>query len=180
MASTSFIVDSHRVGELSSGMTPYSSHPQWPQRLSEAQRTSVIPLTWKSFSYDTIPCGETQIRRLLVSPGVLGEPIFTEMIAPYGDFFPYHSYSCLSYMWGESVTEYEVILNGRSFHVRKNLYQFLRMASRHPKHMRSALWIDAMCIDQNNDVEKGHQVKRMGDIYRLAIGSNRRLQMCKL
>lgn len=25
-----------------------------------------------------------------------------------------------------------------------------------------------MCIDQNNDVEKGHQVRKMGEIYRQA------------
>lgn len=30
------------------------------------------------------------------------------------------------------------------------------------------LWIDAICIDQEEEVEKGHQVKQMGRIYKEA------------
>lgn len=40
-------------------------------------------------------------------------------------------------------------------------------------HLRYAdrprvMWIDALCIDQNNDVEKGPQVARMGKVYHFA------------
>ncbi|CAJ2502312.1 Uu.00g097060.m01.CDS01 [Anthostomella pinea] len=30
------------------------------------------------------------------------------------------------------------------------------------------MWVDALCIDQGNTIERGSQVLRMGDIYKLA------------
>ncbi|KAH7084651.1 heterokaryon incompatibility, partial [Paraphoma chrysanthemicola] len=38
---------------------------------------------------------------------------------------------------------------------------------RKPHHPR-ALWIDALCIDQTNDLEKAEQVAKMGIIYKWA------------
>ncbi|KAH7086072.1 heterokaryon incompatibility protein-domain-containing protein, partial [Paraphoma chrysanthemicola] len=72
-------------------------------------------------------------------------------------------YRCLSYMWGEETQTYGLLLNGKSFGVRKNLYHFLEFASR--VYPEETLWIDAICIDQTNIAERGHQVQRMGAIY---------------
>ncbi|KAH9986835.1 heterokaryon incompatibility protein-domain-containing protein [Xylariaceae sp. FL0662B] len=48
--------------------------------------------------------------------------------------------------------------------------QNLDIALRHLRHSKTprVIWIDALCIDQDNDVEKGSQVARMGEIFRLA------------
>jgi hypothetical protein len=32
------------------------------------------------------------------------------------------------------------------------------------------LWADAICINQKDDIEKGHQVKKMGKVYENAKG----------
>ena len=52
------------------------------------------------------------------------------------------------------------------FRVRSNLW----MALKHLRHSDATrtLWIDAICINQDDDSEKGTQVHRMADIYRLA------------
>ncbi|KAH7086595.1 heterokaryon incompatibility protein-domain-containing protein, partial [Paraphoma chrysanthemicola] len=72
-------------------------------------------------------------------------------------------YRCLSYMWGEETQTYGLLLNGKAFGVRKNLYDFLEFASR--AYAEEPMWIDAICIDQTNIAERGHQVQRMGVIY---------------
>lgn len=72
-------------------------------------------------------------------------------------------YRCLSYMWGDDKEETEIFVNGRPLRVRDNLYQFLRVAQ--ARFNDKPLWIDALCINQSNHIEKSHQVQRMGQIY---------------
>jgi Heterokaryon incompatibility protein (HET) len=52
------------------------------------------------------------------------------------------------------------------FRVSRNLHSALREL-RHAKE-RGVIWIDAICINQSNDVEKGHQVSQMERIYSVA------------
>jgi hypothetical protein len=70
-------------------------------------------------------------------------------------------------MWGEPGAEKSILLNDRSFMVRTNLWNFLDVARR--KHNDIELWIDALCINQEDDQEKGHQVAMMGRIYSQAV-----------
>ncbi|KAI3316664.1 HET-domain-containing protein [Xylariaceae sp. AK1471] len=78
-------------------------------------------------------------------------------------------YEALSYVWG-SEDDSQTIQAGddgnATLDVTRNLGTALR-ALRFVDRPRD-LWVDAICIDQSNDIEKGHQVERMGDIYRLA------------
>jgi hypothetical protein len=67
-------------------------------------------------------------------------------------------YVCLSYMWGDPEPSHTTIVNGKSFSVRDNLWNFLRLARR--LLIRDWLWIDACCIDQDNVLERNHQVCR--------------------
>lgn len=73
------------------------------------------------------------------------------------------TYSCLSYQWGEGFDDQRIYVNGNPLDIRKNLYDFLDAARL--RFQYSPLWIDALCINQNDDNEKGHQVRRMGQIY---------------
>ncbi|KAF2660972.1 HET-domain-containing protein, partial [Lophiostoma macrostomum CBS 122681] len=73
------------------------------------------------------------------------------------------SYVALSYVWGPTLPAFEIVVGGRNISVRKNLYDFLLQ-----KTGNELLWIDALCIDQQNDQERNHQVERMGEIYKRA------------
>ncbi|KAH7082350.1 heterokaryon incompatibility protein-domain-containing protein, partial [Paraphoma chrysanthemicola] len=76
------------------------------------------------------------------------------------------SYICLSYVWGEPPTAdglRPILINGKRFSVRPNLYAFLT-ASR-SRYSKTMLWIDALCIDQMNTLERNHQVQQMGEIF---------------
>ena len=79
-------------------------------------------------------------------------------------------YTCLSYTWGQENDgggPFPILVNGKTFHVRCNLYIFLHNARR--KYLKQRIWIDAICIDQSNEAEKSDQVSRMGEIYNLAL-----------
>jgi hypothetical protein len=78
---------------------------------------------------------------------------------------PYH---CLSYEWGTQEGDGYIVLNGRLMNVRANLLAFLSEAAswHHPENL---LWIDALCIDQDNALERNHQVRQMGAIYSNAL-----------
>ncbi|ETN40147.1 uncharacterized protein HMPREF1541_04423 [Cyphellophora europaea CBS 101466] len=74
------------------------------------------------------------------------------------------SYSALSYTWGSDREDQETILiNGQPFSVRQNLYTFLKHARKHLAD--KALWVDAICINQQDLEEKNRQVKMMWRIY---------------
>ncbi|CAN9182088.1 unnamed protein product [Alternaria alternata] len=57
-------------------------------------------------------------------------------------------------------------INGMKAMVTENL--FMALHHLRPVDGYRILWIDAVCIDQGHDKEKGHQVQQMGDIYRTA------------
>lgn len=78
-------------------------------------------------------------------------------------------YEALSYAWGETDTP-EVIYVGQNgddtIAVTRSLYQALPYLRYRDK--RRVLWVDAICVDQQNLEERGHQVERMSDVYSLA------------
>jgi ankyrin repeat protein len=76
------------------------------------------------------------------------------------------SYEALSYTWDGTDKPYEIEVDGRPMMITSNLWfalQHLRYT-----HQDRILWIDAICIDQNNDKERGHQVSQMAEIYEQA------------
>jgi hypothetical protein len=75
-------------------------------------------------------------------------------------------YEALSYVWGDRADPREISCNGVSMEVTRNLFDALaairlRTASRW-------LWVDAICINQEDLEERNYQVARMGSIYRKA------------
>jgi ankyrin repeat protein len=72
-------------------------------------------------------------------------------------------YAALSYAWGGIERPYEIMVNGSRMTVTKNLYLALRYLR--CQEQDRILWIDAICIDQGNDKERGHQVRQIASIY---------------
>lgn len=78
-----------------------------------------------------------------------------------------NAFVCLSYAWGDiNGRKHTISVNGSDFQVGQSLFDFLRQAQ--AIKINEWLWIDAICIDQQNARERGHQVKLMGQIYKLA------------
>ncbi|KAH7068688.1 heterokaryon incompatibility protein-domain-containing protein [Paraphoma chrysanthemicola] len=73
------------------------------------------------------------------------------------------TYDALSYAWGTSLPSIECVCNGTTILLRDNLASALRYL-RQPQGERY-VWIDFLCINQEDDVEKAVQIPLMRSIY---------------
>lgn len=75
-------------------------------------------------------------------------------------------YTALSYVWGDQAVVTSITCNGKPLNVTKNL----RLALRHLRHTEVAvvLWIDQLCINQQDLQERAQQVTLMSKIYQHA------------
>ncbi|KAK3941792.1 heterokaryon incompatibility protein 6, OR allele [Diplogelasinospora grovesii] len=77
-----------------------------------------------------------------------------------------NSYEALSYVWGDASALTPIQVNGDTLRIGKNLRSAL-LNLRLTDTPRT-LWVDAVCIDEENVDERDRQVANMGDIYRSA------------
>jgi hypothetical protein len=72
-------------------------------------------------------------------------------------------YEALSYVWGDENEKLPIFISGCRFDVTINLHAALLRLRNHS--MQRLLWIDAICIDQENLQEKEYQIRFMSEIY---------------
>ncbi|KAM3067274.1 hypothetical protein ACMFMF_009772 [Clarireedia jacksonii] len=77
------------------------------------------------------------------------------------------TYIALSYVWGDPTPAQPISLNGITVYVTPNLSAALRQFRHAAKTLR--FWVDAVCINQNDDLEKSAVVRRMGAIYQSSL-----------
>ena len=157
----------------------FSIHPTWAHVMAQKRNASPSPqsetkkrhkplLRSERANFEHIPLEEADSFRLLkILPGQDATPIRC---------FIYHTslsdaadeYTALSYVWGPPLPARRILLNGKQFEVRENLYNFL--VTRRQSKLEHDLWIDALCIDQKNLRERNHQVGMMQRIFSSATG----------
>ncbi|KAH7200980.1 heterokaryon incompatibility protein-domain-containing protein, partial [Fusarium redolens] len=107
------------------------------------------------------PLGEDEFRVLVLEPGARDDEITCRLcICNHSDRVPY---AALSYTWGNPKKVERIRCNGHELGVASNLYGAL-LQLRDPDRERM-LWIDALCINQDDFNERGHQVRNMKTIY---------------
>lgn len=113
------------------------------------------------FKHESLDLQKDEFRVLKLSSALQGGFIQCKLLKrPIGK-----KHVCLSYTWGpEDAKRQEILINGRKFKVRQNLFDFLDVA-RTMLPSNSWLWIDAICIDQTNDSEKIHEIRRMPRLF---------------
>jgi hypothetical protein len=76
-------------------------------------------------------------------------------------------YTALSYNWGSNTGKNHIIVNGKYVSVTENLESGLRALQAELTAVTPTLrlWVDALCIDQSNQEERGREVRRMREIY---------------
>ncbi|KAH6674810.1 heterokaryon incompatibility protein-domain-containing protein [Halenospora varia] len=78
-------------------------------------------------------------------------------------------YIALSYAWGDNTRDQPLVLNGKLTYITSSLQealQQLRSSNEIDKKTEGRpVWVDAICINQEDDVEKSWQVQQMGRIF---------------
>lgn len=118
------------------------------------------------FNHQPFSLGGSTIRLLRLHGGT-DYPIQCSMFeAHLRDQHGPMDYEALSYAWGSGDTCEMINVDGRVLYIKNSLYGALQ----HLRHRRTdrILWADAICIDQSNIMERGHQVAQMGTIYKKA------------
>ncbi|KAI0444870.1 heterokaryon incompatibility protein-domain-containing protein [Xylaria telfairii] len=112
------------------------------------------------YSYSKLP-GEDGIRILRLLPGRAGDPIQVQVQCISMSADP--EYTAVSYAWGDRMALRTIFCEGKFIQIPINLYRALTYM-RHPLHPIH-LWVDAICINQEDEVEKSCQVRRMRTIF---------------
>ena len=121
-----------------------------------------------SFVYDVLPEGSIRLLELLDAQND-SETITFNLRTYRLDDAP--DFNALSYVWGANTNKRQVRCiskitpDGALLSITPNLFEalpFIKAASARP------IWIDAICINQNDLKEKARVVPRMGDYYGLA------------
>lgn len=75
-------------------------------------------------------------------------------------------YTAISYTWGDDQASESITLDGKIFKVRPNLWSALHYIGRATYAQPWCyIWVDAICINQNNTAERNAQVKVMDQTY---------------
>lgn len=74
-----------------------------------------------------------------------------------------HLFEALSYVWGPKDEGHSISINNRVEPVTNNLHAAL--LSLRDVYLERILWVDAICINQGDEVEKAEQIQYMPDIY---------------
>lgn len=142
----------------------------------------------EKYQYTPLPQGYTEIRLIRLQPGLPGTDIQIEIF--HAQISSHPEYEALSYTWGCPDRTKVVHVQAPPHQLAKVLdrstpkrpkkedrsISSLRIADnlfvalQHLRHSDDSrvLWIDAICIDQDNKVERSAEVIEMGSIYRNA------------
>ncbi|KAH6977445.1 ankyrin repeat-containing domain protein [Ilyonectria sp. MPI-CAGE-AT-0026] len=115
------------------------------------------------FKYKPIDLASDAIRLVRIFKGYVDESICCELFETWLHEVEGVPYEALSYAWGDTRKSAEIVVSGCTAKVTKNLFtalQHLRLERRD-----RVMWIDAICIDQDNSKEQSHQVGQMRTIY---------------
>lgn len=91
-------------------------------------------------------------------------PVLRETTNDDNDERPIHH--ALSYVWGDAAHKETIVCNDAPVEVMKNLHRAVGQLC--PQFPDRVLWVDSLCINQNDSTEKVGQVAMMGEVFAAA------------
>ena len=123
------------------------------------------------FKYQPLPTGTTFIRILAILPSMKSSSLVKSNLIPVDldhlDQAPFAFYEALSYTWGDpSLPRAPCKLNGHEHALTVNLEVVLKKLRGRTR--KRYLWVDALCINQDDVMERASQVQIMRRVYESA------------
>jgi hypothetical protein len=118
----------------------------------------------KKYQYATLP-DDHSIRMLTLQAGVPGDPLCGKL-----EFFNINcgdQYETISYTWGELDRGSEMICDNGVIEITSSLESALSRLRLKERERR--LWVDQVCINQDDKEERSQQVQFMNRIYENAL-----------
>ncbi|KAI0384962.1 HET-domain-containing protein [Hypomontagnella monticulosa] len=154
---------------------PELATPQYSPAIFDAMRWEASPKPGTSAQkggiYSSLPENHTRI--LILEPASYGEGISCSLVnhpcagtSPEASTSGISDYEALSYTWGDPSPKFVIQCNGQTLPIAHNLF-FALQQLRHATTKRY-LWIDAVCINQNDIAERNTQIQHMLSIYQNA------------
>ncbi|CZR67422.1 uncharacterized protein PAC_17321 [Phialocephala subalpina] len=113
------------------------------------------------FIYRALDPSRSEIRLLQLEPGVRDADIHCSLVHTFLEDKP--PYEALSYTWGDAKKRRDIFMDGHRFSITTNLEIALRYLRRSDE--ARTLWVDALCINQEDLQERAQQVRKMRDIF---------------
>jgi hypothetical protein len=159
---------------MNSGWEPYSAHPTRrpisEQTVTEEEFNMLIANISllgreEKYVYSPLQHENDEIRLLRLSSNNDGElegSLVTVSLSHLPEFI------ALSYTWGDRTNPEKMIVNGGWVTIRRNLAAALRnplLREKINSTNTKAIWVDSLCINQQDLSERGFQVQRMRQVY---------------
>ena len=119
------------------------------------------------YQYRCLDRARREIRLLILEPGSGTDMIRCTLEHAFIDTTPQPLYETISYVCGDPSNKLPIILCGHGVQAMATSEAALRRMRL--RDQPRTLWIDSICIDQNNTVERGHQVGMMYQIYSMTF-----------
>ncbi|KAF3001649.1 hypothetical protein E8E14_003414 [Neopestalotiopsis sp. 37M] len=108
---------------------------------------------------------QSEIRLLRVMPGSFEARVECEIVKVDLSLLP--EYEAISYTWADETGDAShcqtISISGKPFQITKNCEMALKRVRM--RYYTRTVWIDAICINQDDNLERGHQVGCMPEIY---------------
>lgn len=155
-----------------SGLAIYINIQTNMELVHENPTPQQTPAEEKRYLYTPIE-GPGIIRILILHSGFRDDPLSGELhhvslsnLEHSNDSSDDRGYEAVSYVWGKPIFNRNITCSGRAISITPNLEKVLLRVRLRDRSRR--LWIDGVCINQQDFTERGHQVKVMDRIYSAA------------
>lgn len=129
---------------------------------SRVSNISLVHCDWSGhYTYHALDSERREIRLLSIRPGKPEDPIQCKLRHAKLDEKP--TYETISYAWGDATIRGMIRVNSVTISVPLSAERVLRVV-RLPAELRT-VWIDAVCINQQDPDERAQQVAFMRHIY---------------
>jgi Heterokaryon incompatibility protein (HET) len=119
------------------------------------------------FEYTPLKKAVPEIRLLWIPPSTAQSNSSLDLSLIHTSLDNVREFVALSYCWGEQHSDRPIAIDGSLIYITESLETaLLQLCSREAGFF---LWVDAICINQKDSVEKTSQVQIMRNIYRAAV-----------
>ena len=138
-----------------------------PSTFSSNQYLDIETKGYTKFRYRPLNSEQNEIRLLRIIPASdPGSTIHCHIFHTSLDNAP--PYEALSYAWGDRSELHQILIDSNYVNVTPNLHNALQRLRPRPGDSELVIWVDALCINQEDIPERSIQTSKMRTIYQSA------------